>query len=247
MKKKDDLEIKSHRELLVLKMINDASVPIGSYTLMDMLEEMGVNLSTATIGRVLSSLDKKGFVERKSFKGRVITKMGETAIKRSNNAKALDDIQEKLKKLLNSDLLQHFLDVLVARRAIQVETAGLAAIKRTEEQVKKLEQLESQRLKDYNEKNISNPKLDIEIHRTIAEASKNEALIILSEMIVVLGQQCELFDEMRNNMDNPYFISHEKIIKAIKKGIRKDAEKAMLNHINSLIKDVEEFWEGHNV
>lgn len=247
MKKKDDLEIKSHRELLVLKMINDASVPIGSYTLMDMLEEMGVNLSTATIGRVLSSLDKKGFVERKSFKGRVITKMGETAIKRTNNAKALNDIQEKLKKLLNSDLLQHFLDVLVARRAIQVETAGLAAIKRTEEQVVKLEELESQRLKDYNENNISNPKLDIEIHRTIAEASKNEALIILSEMIVVLGQQCELFDEMRNNMDNPYFISHEKIIKAIKKGIRKDAEKAMLNHINTLIKDVKEFWKGHNV
>jgi DNA-binding FadR family transcriptional regulator len=139
------------------------------------------------------------------------------AIKRAHNFKIIDNSNEMLKELIDTEVLQHFIDVLVARKAIEVEAARLAAQNISNKELQKLEKLENQRLKDYEEQFKSNPEIDIEFHRTIAQACKNEALIILSEMIIVLGQQSMLFDEMRKRMFKPYFISHEKIIKALKR------------------------------
>ena len=244
--KKLSPDITDERQIQILNILQEAETPIGSYSLMDTLEKIGIKLSPATIGRLLSDLDKNGLVERKSFKGRIITKRGENALKRSQNQKVIDESKEQLTDLINSDVLHHFLDVLVARKAISVEVAGLAAQNITPEEIEKLQQLEQQRIKDYD-KNIRDPEVDIEFHRVIARASRNQALVILSEMIIALGQQSVLFDEMRNDIDKPYFISHEKIIRGLRRGRQKETEQAMLDHVNTLISDVRKYWQAHDV
>jgi len=73
----------NEREWEVLSMIRNSNEPIGSWALVDMFEKKGINLSPATVGRILNQLDKRGYLEKRSYKGRVITTKGERAMERA--------------------------------------------------------------------------------------------------------------------------------------------------------------------
>ena len=145
--------------------------------------------------------------------------------------------QNELVGLLNSKVLNHFIMVLEARRAIECETAKLAAQFITDRELDKLKKLEKKREQDYS-KGIISAKPDIDIHKMIAEASRNKVFIALILMIDVLHQQSDVFDYMLRRMKKPAFISHKKLIDALESRDPSKAKKCMLNHVNSLIKDV---------
>jgi GntR family transcriptional repressor for pyruvate dehydrogenase complex len=231
------------RELEVLTMVRDSDEPLGSWALMSMFEQKGVRLSPATIGRVLMQLEQHGYLERKSFKGRVITKKGKSAITDAENFMRMEDYRKRLEELLHSKVFLHFIMVLEARKTIERETARLAAQNITAEEIAQLEALEKKR-EDDNRRGVNNPQNDIEFHKIIARASHNMVLMIFSEIISMLHQQSAVFDYMRSQMPRPYFISHAKVIEAFKQRNAKAAEKSMAKHIDKLIQDVNTFVES---
>lgn len=242
-KRKDSEPTPMNRELEVLNMVRDSDEPIGSWALMSMFEQRGVHLSPATIGRVLTQLEQQGYLERKSFKGRVITQKGESAITQAENYMQMEGYRKRLEDLLHSKVFHHFIMVLEARKTIERETARLAAQNITAEEIAQLEALEKKR-EDDNKRGVNNPQNDIEFHKTIARASHNMVLMIFSEIISTMHQQSAVFDYMRSKMPRPYFISHAKVIEAFKVRNPKAAEKSMEKHINRLIQDVNIFMES---
>ncbi len=125
------------RTFHVLSMIRNSDEPLGSWSLVEMFEEKGINLSSATIGRILNHLEKRGYLKKKSFKGRLITKKGEEAIEQALRMEQINKYTKRLEDLLNSKVLHHFIMVLEARRAIERETVRLSVKNITEEQIKK--------------------------------------------------------------------------------------------------------------
>jgi DNA-binding FadR family transcriptional regulator len=208
-----------------------------------MFEDKGVNLSPATVGRILNHLEKQGYLEKKSYKGRVITLKGEQAMRQALKSRQFDRYTKKLEDLLNSRVLHHFLMVLEARRAIEKETVRLAAKNISPKQLNKLEEMEKKRQEDYaQDKIFAQP--DIRFHQILAEASGNDVLIVLEQIISLLGQQSDLFDYMRTKLDKPYFISHQQIIAALKQRDPEKAERCMVEHINELINDVNIYYKA---
>ena len=116
------------RGLEVLHIVQNSSAPIGSWALVGLLEEKGLVYSTATIGRILHQLEQQGYLEKKGYRGRVITKKGEMAIAQASRLKQMESYKDKLDDIMNSDRLQHFLMVLEARKTIERETTRLAAL-----------------------------------------------------------------------------------------------------------------------
>lgn len=61
---------------LLVKLINSKNGPVGSWTLKEDFEKLGILYGTATIGRYLKMLDSKGFTIQKSNQGRILTEGG---------------------------------------------------------------------------------------------------------------------------------------------------------------------------
>ena len=115
------------RELVVLECLRDATGPIGSWSLVESLEARKFKVSSASIGRILYSLEQRSLVEGKGNQGRVITKNGLQAIRHTKAVNSMNLQRENLETLINSNVMEEYIMVLQARKAIERETVRLAA------------------------------------------------------------------------------------------------------------------------
>ena len=234
------------RDLIILESIRDAGGPVGSWCLVEALDRKGYKLSSASIGRILYKLESLGYLESQANKGRIITLQGQQAMKKMKMLHSIDRHRKDLEKLINSRLLDEFLMVLQARKAIERETARLAAENITESKLKELEAI----LKQQEEKAMrgeSIADIDIAFHRTIAEASRNSALLALYGLLAMMGQQSELFEFVRSMVNSPYRKAHRDIYNALAAHDPDEAERSIIRHMDSLIDDVKKYWEQYKV
>lgn len=231
----------NERDLAILEIVAEAGEPVGSWYIMNKFEEMGNIISSATIGRLLNQLEKKGFLEKHGIKGRTITALGREAISSTYKSMKLEEHKKNLDELINSDVLHKFLMVLEARQAIERTTARLAAIHINDEELQTLEKILDKQQQAYDEhKSIAHD--DIEFHRTIALASRNEALYSLYMMLSLMGQQSELFEELRKRVHRHYMGSHRSVFDALRNHDPEKAEESMSAHLDQLCKDVNTYW-----
>ncbi|MBU0926233.1 MAG: FCD domain-containing protein [Spirochaetes bacterium] len=230
------------RDILVLECIRDSGEPMGSWSLVDRLEAHGHKVSSASIGRMLYRLERLGYVVGQSNRGRVITDEGRRAIGASKAQNSMESHRQRLEHLVNSKVLEEFLMVLQARRAIERETARLAAENITEAQERALERiLEEQEEKSKRNESIAD--IDIAFHREIAKASHNFALQALYEILATMRQQSELFEFVRSRVDSTYRQAHRSILKALCAHDGDEAERCIMRHMDSLIDDVTKYWD----
>lgn len=239
-------EILDEKEVLVLECIRESKEAIGSWYLVERLEEKDIYISSATIGRILSHLEKMGCVVKEGSKGRTITKKGIEALEMTKRINSINFHKKELEKLINPKVLDDFLMVIQARKAIERETAILAAQNITEAEIKSIEEILKKQEANYaNNQSIAAD--DINFHKAIAKASRNTVLESLYSIISNFGQQSELFEYIRAQVRSPYNISHRKIFEALKNHDEAEAERTMLEHMQNLVKDVTAYWDIYNV
>jgi DNA-binding FadR family transcriptional regulator len=210
------------------------------------LERKGCKTSSASIGRILFRLESFGFVASQANKGRVLTSQGAKAMQKARMIDSIDRHRKDLEKLINSRVLDEFLMVLQARKAIERETARLAAENITEHKLKYLEDiLQEQEAKASKGESIA--EVDIAFHRSIAEASGNSALTALYGILAMMGQQSELFEHMRSQVDSTYRRAHRAVFEALKAHDPDQAESCIIRHMDGLIEDVKIYWEHHRI
>jgi len=238
-------QILDEKELTVLECIDSSEEPIGSWFLVEKLEEKDINVSSATIGRILNRLERVGYVEKESFKGRIITTKGREAIEQAKTIEKINYHKKELDKMINTKVLEDYIMVLQARKAIERETARLAARNITDMEIGHMEAILRQQESNYA-KGHSVAEEDINFHKAIAKASRNTVLESLYTIISTLGQQSKLFEYMRAQVKSPYMTSHRAIFKAIKSHDEDEAEKCMIDHTESLIIDVSLYWDEYH-
>ena len=238
---KPDLD---ERDLLVLESISSSDEPMGSWSLVDALETRGCKVSSASIGRILYRLESLGLVESQTNKGRVLTREGFRALEKAKAYKSIDSHRRQLEDLIDSHILDEFIMVLQARKAIERETARLAAENINETRLVRLEEiLREQEAKASRGESIA--EVDIAFHREIAESSTNSALLALYGILAMMGQQSELFEYMRAQSGRHYRTAHRSILDALKAHDPDEAERCIMGHMDGLIEDVKKYWEHH--
>lgn len=229
---------------LILEVLNESDEPVGSWYIVNVFNERGIDVSSATIGRELNQLEMLGYVEKHGFKGRSITLLGKQLIEVTKTTLQLDYYKKSLEMLITSDVLENFLMVLEARLAIERQTARLAATRITEKELNELEN----RLKEqmsHSKDHISIAQDDIAFHSMIAKASKNKALFSLYMILSSMGQQSQLFEELRMRVKDNYSPFHQHIFNAIRDRKPDEAEQCMVDHISKLIVDVNTYWDEY--
>lgn len=230
------------RDLSILECIRDAGEPVGSWFLVEELEKKGCKISSASIGRILFRLESLGYVESQTNKGRILTAAGLKAMDKARMQSSIDRHKKDLESLVNSRILDEFIMVLQARKAIERETARLAAENISEAKLNHLREIiEEQEEKASRGESIA--EVDIAFHRGIAEASNNSALIALYGILSMMGQQSDLFEYVRSRVDSPYRSAHRAILEALAAHDGEEAERRIIKHMDSLISDVGKYWE----
>lgn len=129
------------------------------------------------------------------------------------------------------------MEVLEFRYAIEVETAGLAALKATEEDIYELERtLEKMHLYKNDKKKFAAE--DLNFHLKLAEATKNSLIIQTNNIIKdILSVSMEDIVETLGYDIGIYY--HERIIEAIKLKDKNKAKRLMEEHVTKTVENLE--------
>lgn len=193
----------------------------------DFAELLGI--SRVSLRQALTVLEILGIVEIRHGEG--------TFVLSNNNG--FDNLSVFLSKISNeSDPL----DILEARKLIEVEIAGLSAKERTEEDLRSIEEI----LKEMKKK-IDNGEdtliIDLSFHLRISESTHNSVLISIMNYIGSLMRQ-NLWKVVKGlSLTTPgraekSLKQHWSIFNAIKDGDAVKAKEAMLEHLESIERDL---------
>lgn len=132
----------------------------------------------------------------------------------------------------------HQRDVLEVRRSLEMETARLAALRRTPEQVTELRRLRDARARAYASGDLDvMVEVDLDLHRAIAQTTGNPVLAALYETLLDA-----ITDNIRFNFEHPAHDddSHHALIEAIAEGDWRTAVREIDEYLSALIGDVPE-------
>lgn len=231
-------------EYQILKVASGTGDLVGSGSLQDGLARVGVSVSEATAGRLLRELDRKGYTEKVSFRGRMLTDAGRQRLHELERERERANFGSELLKVLKARGQGELIEVLIARRAIERETARLAAMNATADEVTELGR-SIERHREVANAGGSGSDEDVRFHSLIAAASRNRVLIAASDLIRQDGQLAPMMTFIRKQVKSTVVDDHVRIYEAIAARDPSAAETAMVTHIENLIRDVRKYWSKH--
>jgi GntR family transcriptional repressor for pyruvate dehydrogenase complex len=233
---------KDRQEYLTLLIINQSESPVGSGHLSRELKNYGWDVSEATAGRILARYDAMNYTCKMGFQGRILSPAGYSRLKELEEKKQRADQGEEFFKILESRTPEELIDILIARRAIEREIARLAAINATEDHIRELwsiQRLQKERVAHWKG---GAAEQDIAFHRVLAKAAGNKVLEGAMELIRQDAQLTPVLEYIRKEVHSVVSLDHAGIVSAIESHDPDAAEKAMVRHIENLIRDVKKYW-----
>jgi GntR family L-lactate dehydrogenase operon transcriptional regulator len=227
-------------EHAVLHLLQNNRGPLGSGTLMEQLQDLGYGGSEPTVGRFLRTLDRRGLTARISNRGRDLTDAGQRRLEQLCEADAQLYYENELIRTIRGTTIDEVMDVLVARRALERETARLAAERATQEEIARLEAAIEEQRETLATGGVAID-ADVKFHSLLAQAGHNRVLAAAVELIRREKQLTLLLDAMLKRTTHKWVVGHEAILAAIKRRDPDEAERAMLEHLNTVIGDVRRY------
>ncbi|HHY12675.1 MAG TPA: FCD domain-containing protein [Firmicutes bacterium] len=224
-----------------LETVGESSRPIGAWRLCRLLQKKGLILSKATAGRLLKSLEDNGHARTEGNVGRVITPRGQAVLQDWLDAQARRKSHTAFEESLTIRGRQHLIDALIARRAIESETAYLAAQNVTKQDLSRLERI----IEEHEEllsAGWSGVDKDAEFHRALAEAGRNRVLISALDVIHHNPQIGQALEYIRSKVGSKMVEDHKRILVQIARRDKEGARRAMTRHIAGVIRDVDKYW-----
>ena len=232
---------KEAQEYAVLDALGASPHPVGSVALSFLLREKDVDASAATIGRLLSALDHGRYTLKRGNKGRVLTDSGKTRLRELKGKQALAAFSSRFHHSIDPENKDNLVDVLIARRGIEREIARLAARNATDGDLRRLRDIQAAQAEVVRSGELSS-ELDVDFHQTIALASRNDVLAAAYDFIWQHGRFSPVMDYIRRAVGGVLSVDHERIIDALVARDSLAAEARMMEHLDSLIDDVHEYW-----
>ena len=224
-----------------LKILSDSSTPIGAWNLSRLMLKEGISVSEATAGRILRDLEDKGYVRAEGRIGRVITPLGDKVLSGWLDAKAQTRTHTAFVESLKITERQELIDVLVARRAIETETAYLSAQNATERDLRNIEKIiqEHEQLLALGSSGVEK---DVEFHRALAESGKNKVLLSALDVIYHDPEVGRALEYIRAKTGSKMVEDHRRIFARVAERDAEGARQAMAFHIDNVIRDVNTYW-----
>lgn len=223
----------------ILKLLEKHKKPTGASLIKRELKNLKINISEATIGRILFNLDNIGFTLKDGYRGRVITDKGKLYLKNIQRQKDRRKKGELFLNVLDIQEIDRLLEALEARKVIESQMAKFAAAKsniQTEKDFKVI--IESH---EKVVKNLTEYEYNIPFHKYVATLAGNNILELMLQMVVEDTRFTPALKKIEKKLGMKTIEEHKNIARAIIEKNPEAAEKAMADHIETLIVKVKEF------
>ena len=226
-------------ELEVLEILEDHTEGIGSGSVLLLLLELGLQVSQPTVGRLLKLLDHRGLTRKVANKGRTLTPRGAAFLAQVRHQRQRVHSVERLIAAVQPSTLEELRGVLVARRALEHETAKLAAEHASLRQIAEMRRtVEAQRREREASGTGNGPALDF--HRLLAAASGNTFLALAGDVLRTERHVLEfLMYHLGSTVGGDSYASHVRILEALTARDGASAGRAMVRHMNQYIRYVD--------
>lgn len=230
-------------EFLILECLDQADGPLGCGAVADYLRRHGHPVSEATAGRLLRDLDLRGYTTRAGFRGRSLTEVGVARLGSLRHNRTLSTYGSELFEALSARRVDEVVDILVARRAIERETARLAAERARPEDVAALELI----LEQYEKADSASAmaRADMTFHQKLAEISGNRVLEAATRLVHGEVSTTPLPPSVSLRMHRRLAEEHRRILESIRTRDPEGAERAMVHHIEGIIEAVRQHAVTH--
>jgi GntR family transcriptional regulator, transcriptional repressor for pyruvate dehydrogenase complex len=231
-------------ERIALETVASADGPVGASRLVERLSQHDIELSEATAGRFLRSLDRRGLTQPVGKLGRLLTEAGRLRIRELEIMQRQDEQTALLVGAASPVDIGELIDLLYVRRAVEPEAARHAALRATDEEREAL-----RTLADSHVHHVMGGGGDadaaLNLHRLVARASHNKMLIAVAGLTVDPSTNglSTLLDLISSEAGAQFTFAHEhrEIVDAI---LVRDPDRAgnlMREHIDDLIKVVDQY------
>ena len=224
-------------QYLLLSLLETQIVPLGAGATREALSAEGIEVGEATAGRMLRDLQHEGLAVKVGVQGRILTEKGRECLQELRLEKEQDRSAREFVSTLRASDTKELEDVLVARRAIEAETARLAAENATDREIEILEEI----VGEMQEQLLTGQGIassDERFHLQLARMSKNAVLETALKLIRHNGLYSPLFEKIRNRAGTLTGRDHLRIASAVAARDGETASKAMIDHINGVLNDV---------
>lgn len=225
-------------EIELLSLLASEKPFLGAGQAKGFLEMRGIHISEATAGRLLRDLELKGWVEKVARQGRRITPEGEKYLEAQQREREHLQSAEAFLESLKPKAKRELIDLLVARRAIEGETARLAATHASTRELEELRHIVAETHARLASRQ-SMAQEDSRFHLLIAHASENRVLEAALRLIWHNGVYSPVLEKIRHLAGSTTGSDHERVLKALENRDPHAAQEAMLIHLDNILRDVE--------
>lgn len=231
----------SNRELMCLKEIERITFPVGSKYLSKVMD-----IPQGTIGKILIQLEDQGFVEKQSNKGRVITEKGKSRLERYLVEKEQLKAAERIINTVKFSSKDRLLEILEARRLLEGAIIGQACEKATEAEILELKRIMLDHKKEIISGGLGNVE-DFQLHTTLARISRNQVFYEILVLILTKENASTKFSMVADQVLHTQLNQHQAIVDAVSERNAKKAEKAMDDHLLTVIDDVNKYYSENEL
>ena len=226
----------------ILSFLNETDAPQGAGLLLEEIRQKDVNISEATIGRMLRTLRTQGLLERVSNLGHKITPPGREYLGKLQKERGLGATLRAVLSESEAGGVDNLVEVLIARRALEREAVIQATKNASEEELDELggiirtqyEMME--RGEDYSV-------MSGNFHRAIIKMSHVPLLETMYNFIGMSTTWQSFFIGMFMMYDIPANLEHEKVFKAMRERNAEKAGRIMSAHIDDVIRNAQKLTE----
>lgn len=215
--------------LPLLYTIRDARQPVGATYLAEKL-----HIPQTSIGRILLQLEKDGLLTKMSNKGRCLTADGLKYLEQQKNQAFKMGAVENLLNSVESTSQKRLIEILEIRKLLEGQAAMEACKNATDSQLAEL----NESLEEYKSAialgSIGNEE-DMALHLTIARVSGNLAMYQILKIILTQENGYIKISEKMPGLNHAAADEHTQIINAILHRNAREAQLAMVHHLDSLI------------
>ncbi|BDH60941.1 GntR family transcriptional regulator [Lysinibacillus sp. PLM2] len=221
---------------IALNCLANSDKPVGSWILKERMEELGVNISLATVGRLLKEMDRLELTEKRNSLGRILTEAGVLELERMKQLMERQQIEHEVKEATDAENPQDIIDLLKARLLIEPEIIKQIVSHASIENIQLLKDAVCEHDKYLREK-IEVSTLPINFHSIVSDLSCNRFLGAMLKLLIHEELKLEeKFPEIAQKLRQAHHLDeHKLILDAI---LNRDTEKAVYYskmHIQELI------------
>ena len=233
----------SNLEYLILEKLAETDDGIGSGNLFLLLRDEKVNVSQATVGRVLRLLDHRRLTSRVSNKGRVLTSAGRRHLTQLRHWEGLRHWVEGDLKETKPATRSEYLEALHALRFIEGQLARLAAERATRAQIADMRRVLARHREALSTMSLGREQ-GLDFHELIGKAAGNRFLETALEMIWSLNATMREFWAKGYPVTGQFsYPDHIRIFNAIAAHDAAGAERAMQAHYDIFIDAVRRHFD----